>query len=315
MASLERLVAWRRHKLLRADRLICAALLSACAEIQDPQPSASSTADARSGELRVEIDGNEVTVQAHEVSLRSIVEEIANRGGLVLVLQDPLDERVDVDVQALPLSEALRRILREHSFALQRLDTVAAGRVRVGTLWVLSKGSELAESPTNLREGQRRDLNALDKDETLATLGIALADSNANARVDAVSALADVKSDQAAALLVAAALHDVASSVRAEAVHALGAIDDDARSPALRRALMDPNAQVRQAAISAIENIGGESSAQSLAIALNDADASVRAAAVYALGEIGGETAARLLRAASTDKNSAVRETAIEALK
>ena len=258
MARLKRLVAWWRHKVLLADRLICAALLSACAETQDPQPNASSTADARSGELRVEIDGDKVTVQAHEASLRSIVEEIANRSGLVLVMQDPLDERVDVDVQALPLSEALRRILREHSFALQRLDTVAAGRARVGTLWVLSEGSEPAESPVNLRAGQTRNLDALDKDKALATLGIALADSDANTRLDAVSALADVKSDQAAALLADAALHDAASSVRAEAVHALGAIGDDGRSPLLRRALMDPNAQVRQAAISAIENIGGE---------------------------------------------------------
>jgi HEAT repeats len=304
--------AARSYRLL-AIPLACAMLLAACAETQDPRPNTSSTTDARSGELRVDIDGDAVTVRARGVSLREIVDTIASRSGLALRLHGPLKERVDLDVHALPLNEALHRILREHSFALER--TTTSKDAPAGTLWIFPKGSTHAATSPHTRVGPAEGSNTLDAYDDIERLSAAMLDANANTRLDAVSALAEVDSDQSAAPLAAAALHDADSSVRAEAVYALSAIADDGRSSeSLQRALLDPSTQVRQAAVRAFEAIGGERSAQSLAVALNDADGSVRAAAVDALSEIGGHTATRLLRTALIDENTIVREAAVEAL-
>jgi HEAT repeat protein len=249
------------------------------------------------------------------VRLREIVETIASRNGLALRLRGPLDERVDVDVNALPLNEALHQILREHSFVLERTARFTSVHAHTGTLWIIPKGSAQAATSPSMRVGRTSELDALDDDDAIAKLSIDALDADVNTRLNAVSALAEIHSGESAPILAAAALHDADPSVRAEAVYALSAVGDAGRSSeSLRRALLDPSPQVRQAAVRAFEDIGGERSVQSLAIALKDEDASVRTAAVDALSEIGGLTAVRLLRTASTDENSVVREAAIEAL-
>lgn len=300
---------------LLAPLLACLTLLAACEATEGPQTHASPATGARSPELIVAITGDEVTVRARGVRLREIVETIASRNGLALRLRGPLDERVDVDVNALPLNEALHQILREHSFVLERTARFTSVHAHTGTLWIIPKGSAQAATSPSMRVGRTSELDALDDDDAIAKLSIDALDADVNTRLNAVSALAEIHSGESAPILAAAALHDADPSVRAEAVYALSAVGDAGRSSeSLRRALLDPSPQVRQAAVRAFEDIGGERSVQSLAIALKDEDASVRTAAVDALSEIGGLTAVRLLRTASTDENSVVREAAIEAL-
>jgi hypothetical protein len=256
----------------------CITLLAACADPQDAEVSAPPPTHPATNELRVEIDGGAVTVHARDATLRDIVEEIARSTGLVLVLQDPLDERIDVDLHSLPLSEALHRILREWSFALQHAAQPSRSNesrnARAGTLWIFRKGSERSRASLSipLADGMKESGGAHEV-ETIERLSVEQADDDANTRIDAVSALADVGGSEAAAMLA-----------------------------------------VTRAAISALEDIRGEASVELLAIALNDEDALVRAAAVDALGEVGGETAIRLLRQTSNDEQSAVREAAAELL-
>jgi HEAT repeats len=309
-----------RHALLLAALFACVTLLAACEATQRPQPKAPSATDAGSAELHVEIDGDVVTVRAYEARLGDIIEEIARHAGLELLMHAPLAERVDADLR-LPLREALRQLLQEHDFALQQTTQASRSGALIdesaGRLWIFARTSQHDASASTVlaSDDPIEEAEAIDADERLARLRVALVDANANTRLDAVSALAELTGEQTAALLTAAALHDADPSVRAEAVYALSAGGDDGRSSeSLQRALLDPSPRVREAAVRAFEDIGGERSAQSLAVALKDADASVRAAAVDALSEIGGPTAARLLRTASTDENSAVREAAIEAL-
>jgi HEAT repeat protein len=296
----------------------CITLLAACADPQDAEVSAPPPTHPATNELRVEIDGGAVTVHARDATLRDIVEEIARSTGLVLVLQDPLDERIDVDLHSLPLSEALHRILREWSFALQHAAQPSRSNesrnARAGTLWIFRKGSERSRASLSipLADGMKESGGAHEV-ETIERLSVEQADDDANTRIDAVSALADVGGSEAAAMLAVTALHDANASVRAEALYALGG-RDDADGLTFWPALNDADADVRRAAISALEDIRGEASVELLAIALNDEDALVRAAAVDALGEVGGETAIRLLRQTSNDEQSAVREAAAELL-
>jgi hypothetical protein len=312
-------VLWR-HAPHLVTLFACVTLLAACEATQRPQPKAPPTTDAGSAELHVEIEGDVVTVRADEAQLGDIIEEIARRSRLEVLMHDPLAERVDADLR-LPLREALRQLLQEHDFALQQTMQASRSGALIdepaGRLWIFARTSQHDASASTFLASDNpiEEAEVIDADDRLARLSIALVDADANTRLDAVSALAEVPSDESAALLTAAALHDADSSVRAEAINALSAVGDDLRSSeSLRRALLDPSPQVRQAAVRAFEDIGGERSVQSLAIALKDEDASVRTAAVDALSEIGGLTAVRLLRTASTDENSVVREAAVEAL-
>jgi hypothetical protein len=296
----------------------CITLLVACADPQDAQISAPPPTHPATNELRVEIEGGAVTVHARDATLRDVVDEIVRSTGLVLVLQDPLDERINVDLHSLPLSKAIHLILRERSYALQHTvrapESNEPRNARTGTLWIFRKGSEHVRASLSIQSADgMKESGAPHAVETIETLSVALADDDANARIDAVSALADMGGAEAAAMLTVTALHDVNASVRADALYALGA-SDDANSPTFWRALQDADAEVRRAAISALEEIGGETSVQLLAIALNDGDALVRATAVDALGEVGGKTATGLLRQASNDEQSAVREAATELL-
>ena len=255
---------------------------------------AQDTLGTSPGFLYVEFADDSVTVKARDVTIEDLLKEIAAHSGLMLVLHDSFDKRISVDIQRLSLAKAMSRILHDQNFALQHMHAAATGR-----LWVFSKAQELTP-------GVGKDA----KDGSLlASLRLALANSDAQARLEAVSALADIGNDQAAAVL-AAALTDSDPRVREEAVYALGEIGGETAIPVIEQAFMDTEHDVRSAAIEALSDIGGDESARALAVALYDENASLREEAVYALGEIGGGTAIDLLHGALLDHNRAVSETA-----
>ncbi len=303
---------------LRAASLACLVagltLLVGFVEAQDTLEGTQATTHASPGYLHVEITDEIVTVKARDVTVKDLIEEIARQSGLVVVLHDPLDERVTMELHRLPLPEAMGRILRDQSFALQYVQPLSStgnsSDAHPSRLWVFSKGP----ADDYARQDAVKGLGALNADEVIVPLSLALADDDANVRLEAVSALANVGSDQATAALAAAALSDGDSSVREEAVYALGEIGGETGMQVLEQALMDPDNRVREAAVEAFADIGGDESALALAVALNDEDASLRAEAVDALGEIGGETAIRLLQQALADEQSSIREAAAEFL-
>ena len=147
------------------------------------------------------------------------------------------------------------------------------------------------------------------RDDSVTQLLRMLGDSDVNARVQAVSALTNLGSDEAMVLLTYA-LTDTESKVRIEAVDALTDIGNETAVRYLETALVSPNADVREAAISSFAEIGGEQSALTLSTVLHDTDPMLREEAVYALGDIGGDIAVALLQQALADPDTAVREAA-----
>ena len=123
-------------------------------------------------------------------------------------------------------------------------------------------------------------------DEIVGSAIAALADSDANARADAVSALGDAHDNPDAASLAYAALSDADPAVREEAAYVLGEIGGEMSLRALEQALRDPEVAVQRTAIEAIASIGGDQAALALAPLLNDPDAKIRAAAADAMSEI-----------------------------
>lgn len=301
------------------------------------------SADSVTSYLHVEISNDLVTLRAHNVGLHYVLDEIARRIDLMIVSHVPLDGRVTLELERLPLFEALRRILRGHSYLLHQARAATgasnANRGRSSTLWVFSDGSaddsdhtqaaghsssdtrsafevlqwELMSDDIRIRQEAIKGLRRLKTNEVVAPLSYALADEDRKVRVKAIYALAYIGGDDAVAAL-AATSGDENAWVRAETAYALGMLGGDTAIQVLKHALHDADSDVRESAIEAFTEIGGGQSAQALAVALQDTDASLRVEAVEALAEIGGKTALRLLDQALQDQDYAVRKAANEAL-
>lgn len=121
--------------------------------------------------------------------------------------------------------------------------------------------------------------------DALAALIVALGDTDANVRVDAVSDLGLLRDTRAESLLAITAMQDPAPAVRVEALYALGSLRAESQLATFRNALDDPDKDVRNAAISALEELGGNASAELLRVALSDRDAAIAAAAAEALAD------------------------------
>ncbi len=312
------------------------------AETQDAFAGTHSLTPPSPSALHMEInDQDMVTVNARDVTIRDLLTDIARRTGLVLVLSHPLDERISIEIDGMSLPKALARILKHKNFALQYTRRLSkptdSNRQHVNWLWVLPATpgeypqrdklvrqfssdnafgvavpqADWMNMGVRLRREAVKKLQGLDADEE--NLNLALADEDANTRVKAVHALADIGGDQGVAALVGA-LGDENPRVRAEAAHALGEIGSTTAIEILEQPSDDADNHVRQAAIEAVTAIGGDRSARALATTLQDPDASLRQEAVDALGEIGGLAATQILRQAFKDDAIKVREAAIDAL-
>jgi len=306
-------------------RLACLAasltLLAGSADAQDTSEK-TPTSPSSPGHLHVEVADGIVTVKATHVTVKDVLEEIARQSSLILEVHDPLDQRVNMELDRLRLLEALDIVLLGQNIAMRYFDpsfgAASSSPGRSSRLWVFSRGPGDDHAPPETGDAVRtgdgvEDPEALEGGERPVGWRVALADDDAKVRLKAVSELAGGDSDQAA-VLAAAALFDEDSSVRAEAVHGLGEIGDKSGLWILEQALTDPDHKVRRAAVEAVADIGGDDSARALATVLNDQDDSVREEAVYALGEIGGRIALGLLKKALADARISIQESAAEIL-
>ena len=309
-------------------------LLTGCEQLSDSTITESPATAAATEKLHVEIVADMVTVEARNVTIRDVLEEIALLGGLELMSDQPLDTRISIAFQRVYLPKAISRILRHHNFALQYSEQQSEvgdepTEMRASRLWVFADDSGADEAPASITpsdealqmdashgDGERRwqamqTLAMSGSDSAVAALSLAALDANSDVRADAVTVLAKLGSDRAAPAL-SWALSDSDPSIREAAADALGRIGDAAAGQALELALTDPEKEVREAAIWAFAEIGGDASALALSTALFDTDASLREEAVDALGEIGGATAVSLLQQALADEHNSVRAAAAE---
>ncbi len=291
-------------------------------EAREGFPSSPASTNASTTPLRVKYAADRMAVEAYGVTVDQVLNAVGRESGLLVIAPHVLDRKVNLTFEGLTLPEALGRILRYESYAVrypQEFSSASSMNAHgVATLWVFPTGEEGLRASTESSQQSGRAMR--DDSEMLSdaagddpgmtrAVDFALADEDVDTRLEAISDLAQIGGDQAAAAL-AETLNDPQSSVRLEAVNALGDMGGVTAIQALERALLNPDAEVRGSAIVALADIGGEQSASALAAALYDGDPELREEAVDALGEIGGETAMLLLHHAQADEKAHIREAA-----
>ena len=327
----------------RAGLVACFLLFVNGVMAQDAFEDRQVSADSATSYLNVEMSDHLVTLTAHNVGVRDVLDEIARQSDLIVVSHAPLRGRLTLELERLPLFEALRRIMRDESYLLHQAQAATGARIanheRRSTLWVFSNESahnpdyteaanhfvwettsaiemlqsQLMSDDVRVRQDAIKGLRRLKANEVIAPLSYALVDEDKKVRIKAIYALADIGGDDAVAAMAAGA-GDENAWVRAETAYAMGMVGGDTAIQVLKHALHDADSGVRESAIEAFQDIGGGQSARALAVALQDADASLRVEAIEALADIGGETAMRLLDQALEDQDNGVRQAANEAL-
>lgn|GEM_PF-1398546 len=282
-----------------------------------------------SGHLRVDVANALVSLEARAISAENIITELARLSNLQIVLDEPIEGTVTLELVRVSMPVALSRILKDHDFALKVVHDSRA-EVHAATLWIFRRSSNeqalfgydvsaaemhsgSIEQSANERMNAVQRYAALEEHEALAYLNEALADADPVIRKKAVTLLADLESDGASSMLITA-LWDSDAHVREEAVHALSQTDEAMLTQSLHNALADPNDSVRDAAIQALVDTDIGDSVQLLRAALNDPNPSLRADVLTALGEMGGDAAIGLIANALEDDDTGVRIAAVESL-
>ncbi|WP_028225102.1 HEAT repeat domain-containing protein [Paraburkholderia ferrariae] len=213
-------------------------------------------------------------------------------------------------------------VVEAHCFALLDADK----SVREAAAEALSQLKDTACAPVLrqwaarpepfVRRAVLRGLRELRDTAALEPALLALADADAEVRLEAVAVLGWLKEDRALAPLAALAADDPHTGVRRAATGALGfASPDDAQvAAALLRALSDADWQVREEAATTLGKLRVTQASEALAVALADDYWQVRLRAARALGRIGNAEAAGALIALLAHAISNLRKEAALAL-
>jgi len=141
------------------------------------------------------------------------------------------------------------------------------------------------------------------------------AQSDDGAQWEAIKALGEGRSADAASVLIQVLQENEDWAVRRLTTWALGQIGGDQAVLALIQALEDEDADVRQGAVFALSKVGGRRAADALLEVFDRGeDGDVLDSVIEALGRIGEDRAVALLISTLDDENEETRELASEAL-
>ena len=220
---------------------------------------------------RVTITGSEpgVSIRANYASLRDVLEALAHSHGLRFRISSTLDEtRGAWDVHYPDLQTAVTRILRGYDHILvfargsgneERLtgailltqtrgrpgatpDLIAVPSMPVGGVEQIPSG---ADAVTDVADGL---IDALPPNAAIDAASDRLGRHNPVLRIDAVSVLGRIATEDAVMILAQVALGDRDATVRASAATALRAISSDRSMIFVEAALEDGDSTVRAAA-------------------------------------------------------------------
>jgi hypothetical protein len=250
-------------------------------------------ADARIGgrdpAFFVRVEEGFLTVRLENISLKRVLEEIANQAWIRIVFFGTGDESVTFEFSDIPLEKGLRRIIgdRNHVFIYGqgRLSDVEAGIREVRIFPDYGDGRTGSDKPTVIAP----NLEALEEN-SLETLIRDLEDHDPLVREEIVGRLSEFRDERAFQELTRLLLNDEDEDVRASAAKALGSAGNERAIAPLAEALKDQEAWVRENAVDALGRIGGKRVIPPLMEGVKDQNRVVRGAAEDVLRDVMGRS-------------------------
>jgi len=238
--------------------------------VQGPTGSQTKTSQLKKPAAIVRFQNGKLTVSVKDRSLAWILNLISQRTKIAIATNDLNDPRISIDLQDLPIEQALRLILQGYD-SFFYYGGEKDGPTSVRAVWVYPNGQGQSVEPVppekwaSTKEFERR-----------------VTDRSPGVRAQAIEALIERKGP--AALPVATqALLDPEAGVRVQALYS-GLENDLKLPPEMLRdlVLQDPSVDVR---VLALQNLAGSAEGREVAqTALYDSDPNVRAAAKEVLG-------------------------------
>ena len=245
--------------------------------------------------IKVVVERGRLTLSVRDAPLADVLHAIGKEASIAIHIRGDLTARITNSFTDIQLEEGIRQLLRGQSFALSYGPSTSD-----------AKRSSLIEISVIARS----------RVEPAGTVGKVSTPSEARDKLQRIRALARRKDAEAIGELSRLAASDPSSSVRSQAVFALGRLRTQEALAPLTRALADQSSPVRIQALRGIKNLKGTEAIKDLrAAAANDPDPTVRRQAVRLLSEIQSPEVPGLLKGAVADHDAAVSQEAQQAVK
>lgn len=235
--------------------------------------------------MKIRVEDNQVTAEIRNTPLQVVLEELANRTGVVFEIQSQENPPISISLYRVSVLEAVQRIVSSEN-AIFYYGQDVAGQSRLEYVRVFPRTNQ-PQQPSLRYIGT----GAVTKtgDDTVDTpeqaLKVLAESQNLEARQKAVEVLVRAKGD-AAILALTSVLEDPAPEIRAAAIEGLAGLSARSSLPGIVHALNDKHPGVRQSAIMAVALLGDSENVKDLRPLGRDGDASVAAAAEMAIRKL-----------------------------
>ncbi len=234
--------------------------------------------------MRIRVEDNQITADIRNTPLHQVLQEIADRSGIVFEVQSQDNPPIWISLYRVSLQEAIQRIVANENSIFYYGQAANQGRIEfvrifpranepqqpslvyIGTGVVTKSGEDTVDSPEQ-------------------AIKVLAESQNLEARQKAVEVLVASKSEYAVMALTAALL-DPAPEVRAAAIEGLASLGARSALPNIIQCLRDPHPGVRQSAITAVALLGDSDNVKDLKQVSRDRDVSVAAAAEVAIRKL-----------------------------
>ncbi len=244
----------------------------------------------------IRVNDNLLTAKVKNVSLKKVLNEIANQIPVKIALFAPAEELLVANFSRLPIEKGLKQLFRNFNYALiYDRNKSKKGEPEIRKVIILSRKEE---SQNSMAES---DSITFTRESSRESIMKSLKNKDSFIREDAVDALGSLRDESDIELLSGILFNDRDEDVRASAADALASIGTEEVIDSLNDALNDESVDVRVSATDALGDINGEAAIDALKKALHDEDEEVREAAVDALEWIGGDRAIQTIKDALSD--------------
>jgi hypothetical protein len=230
------------------------------------------------------VDDGRVTATITNSPLQKVLQELAERTGVIFEVRSEDNPLVSVNLQKVSIPEAIDRIAPEFN-TIFYYDKKQPKSERITLVQVFPR-KDLGPQPSILYLGTGAVTKSNDDIETEEqALKILEEGTNVEVKEKAVEFLVDAKSDLAIDALIQS-ISDSEPEIRVAAIEGCAALNVQAALPNILKCLKDHHPAVRQSAATAVALLGTAQNLEDLKPLITDKDAGVAAAAETAVRKL-----------------------------